>query len=400
MDNTCIFTIVAPNYIGQALTLKNSIDAYSSSVDFKIILVSDKKIDLDVLIEPHIIYAKDIQIQGYNKICFSYNILEHCTNIKPACFKYLINSYEFVHYIDPDIFFYQSPSLLNNLFYDKDVLITPHILSPILDDYKPSELEFLRTGIYNLGFIGLRRSLNADIFLKWWAERCEKYGINQTSSGLFVDQKWIDIAPCFFEFIQISRHRGLNVGYWNLHERNIYKQDGEYYSSGDQLIMFHFSGLNPNDFQHVSKHQSRLFIDDSMELYHIFKSYSNSLILNSNNNIFYDIIPYCSFDNGLIISELARKFHLKNSFKYNCTELFSNKSQLYIDCKRKKLLTNVILKTGDYGSQSNLKKFSFQIRLIEVFLNIFKSILGPVRIYLLRKYLIQRFSILSDYYLW
>jgi hypothetical protein len=399
MAKNCIFTIVAPNYLGQALTLKESIKNYSSSVDFKIVVVSDEKIDFGEEVNSHVIYANQIGIHDYIKLCFSYNILEHCTNIKPACFKYFLNDYDFIYYIDPDIYFYQNPIELNKLFEGNDVLLSPHSLSPVLDQFKPTELEFLRTGTFNLGFIGVRRSLRVVPFLNWWSDRCEKFGINETNSGLFVDQKWIDLAPCFFDFIKITRHLGVNVGYWNLHERDIRIRDDAYFSCNDPLIFFHFSGLDPLRFECVSKHQTRFFLNDTMNLYSLFRNYSEKLICNS-DNILKGIIPYRAFDNGWIISELARKYFWKNSARYSGDDLFSSHGKLYKDCRQKKLLIKIDPKDGNFGSQSNLSKFSLQIKVIEFILNAIKFIVGPVRFYLLKKYILQRFSLISDFYIW
>ncbi|WP_071467525.1 hypothetical protein [Polynucleobacter asymbioticus] len=400
MIKTCIFTIVAPNYIGQALTLKHSIDAYRDYIDFKIILVSDSKINVDNSIINDIIYSFELGINNYKNICFSYNILEHCTNIKPGCFKFLIGKYDFLYYIDPDIYFYQSPLLLNSLFSNGDVLLTPHSLSPILDQFKPTELEFLRTGVFNLGFIGVKKSDKVTAFLDWWSERCELYGINETSSGLFVDQKWIDLAPCFFEFITISRSTGLNVGYWNLHEREIYFKNGSYYAGDDILLFFHFSGLDPHNFIKVSKHQSRVKLFKNTNIYNLFKDYSVLLIKNSESvkNV---RIPFMEFDNGFFLTELARKYFWKNYKNYIEVEnLFSSDSPLY-----KKLLSLGLISkkksiSPTIGSQSDLVKYNLQIKLIDIFLYALNFIIGPIKFYYLKRYVIQRFSIISNFYKW
>jgi hypothetical protein len=399
MINSCIFTIIAPNYLGQALTLKNSLQKYSSDIDFKIILVSDKKVSVDESLESSIIYSSDIEIDNYQKVCFSYNILEHCTNIKPACFKFFLNSYDFIYYIDPDIYFYQSPISINDLFGNMDVLITPHSLTPILDDFQPTELEFLRTGTFNLGFLGIKTSPRVKGFLDWWASRTEEFGINETNSGLFVDQKWMDLAPCFFDFVHISRHPGLNVGYWNLHERKITYKQNVYHVGNAPLIFFHFSGLDPKNFQKISKHQSRFFIETSEDIFNMFKDYSDKLLLNSDNPL-KDLVPYSVFDNGVEITELARKYFWKHSYRYSTKGLFSAKGQLFNDCKQMRLLSKISLKNTNFGSQSDLSKFSLQIKTIEFILNLIKFLLGPVRFYLLKKYILQRFSLLTNFYKW
>jgi len=400
MNNTCIFTIVAPNYLGQAITLNNSIASYLDNVDFKIIIVSDDDIEIDDDIKKNIIYSKDIGIIDYEKICFSYNILEHCTNIKPSCFRYLLDDYKYIYYIDPDIFFYQNPLTLNDFFSDQDILLTPHSLTPILDDFKPTELEFLRTGTFNLGFIGIKRSERVVCFLDWWEERCINYGVNETNSGLFVDQKWMDLAPCFFEFIKIIRNPGLNVGYWNLHERTISINNNILFSNNEKLIFFHFSGLDPYNFDNISRHQTRFKLNSGEVLYTLFEEYSFKLILNS-KILYLATIPYSQFLNGIHITELSRKYFWKNHKQYSLiTNLFSSSSQLYKDCLDGRLITKSNHKILNFSANSNLKKYSLQIVLLDYILYLIIFVFGPLKFYMFKKYLLQRFSILSDFYKW
>ena len=400
MPKNCIFTIIAPNYIGQALTLMESVKSFDKDFDFRIVIVTDKKIEYDPTINPYIVYASTLEIIDYEKICFSYNILEHCTNIKPAAIKFFIKNYDYVYYIDPDIYFYSSPIVLNKLFEDKDILLTPHSLTPILDEFKPTELEFLRTGVFNLGFIGVKKSNRVNAFLDWWAVRCEKFGINETNSGLFVDQKWMDLAPCFFDFIKILRHPGVNVGYWNIHERVISFDGKNYFSSDYPLLFFHFSGLDPHKFERVSKHQSRLLLTESMILFWIFKNYSEKLIFNSQKFISINSLPYNKFDNDVLITELARKYFWKNSNKYSSKDIFSHKNILYSDCKRHRLLQRFSSENVYFNSHADYSKYSFLIRIFEFSLFIFLMIIGPVRFFNFKKYLIQRFSVISIFYKW
>ena len=69
------------------------------------------------------------------------------------------------------------------------------------------------------------------------------FGFHDLRSGLFVDQKWVDLAPCFFDEIHILRHAGCNVAYWNLRERFLSDADNRVVVNGDTpLVFFHYSG--------------------------------------------------------------------------------------------------------------------------------------------------------------
>src|ERR1017187_7472506 len=43
---------------------------------------------------------------------------------------------------------------------------------------------------------------------------------------MFVDQKWINLAPCFFENVKILKQPGCNMAFWNLHERHLSSEGG------------------------------------------------------------------------------------------------------------------------------------------------------------------------------
>lgn len=395
-NKTCIFTIVAPNYFGQALTLQESLKPYS--VDFKVVIVCEEGYKTDVFDSEKIIYSHQLGIENYEEKAFQFNILEHCTNIKPSSFKYLFRhiNYDFIYYIDPDIYFYQTPEDINKLFGDATVLLTPHTMTPILDDFKPSDLEFMRTGIFNLGFIGIRPGINSERLLDWWSSRCLELGFNETFSGIFVDQKWIDLSIVYFEGIHFTHNPALNVAYWNLHERNVTCDKGVYLVNSEPLIFFHFSGLDPLKPEALSKHQSRVVVNTDSALYKLIAGYSKILIENSAFNE--NGVPYTKFSNGVNITDMARRYFWKTRKQQSNVNPFDADSVLY-----KTLLKNsyITTKGGSYKSVSalsDMSQFSRKILIINLIFRIILKVLGPYRYFMLLRYLKQRFSIISAYY--
>ena len=70
------------------------------------------------------------------------------------------------------------------------------------------ELSSTAHGVYNLGFLAVSRSEEALKMLTWWAERLYLYCYDDMANGIFTDQKWIDLAPCFFnvKITKIEKH--------------------------------------------------------------------------------------------------------------------------------------------------------------------------------------------------
>src|ERR671935_35916 len=66
------------------------------------------------------------------------------------------------------------------------------------DDALPSEMTFLQSGIFNLGFLGLSDTATTRRMLAWWQRRCAELCIVRVEDGLFVDQKWMDLVPVLF----------------------------------------------------------------------------------------------------------------------------------------------------------------------------------------------------------
>src|SRR5262249_43259338 len=139
----------------------------------------------------------------------------------------------------------------------------------------PSEVSFLISGAYNLGFLGLRKNRVTLDFLNWWQNRLHEYCVSAPEKGLFTDQKWIDLVPGLFSEVQIIRDRGYNVAYWNLHERGDPLRENCCYSLGEsRLVFFHFSGLDLDRPELISKHQTRFRLRHLNETYRrLFSDY-------------------------------------------------------------------------------------------------------------------------------
>jgi hypothetical protein len=177
-----------------------------------------------------------------------FDVIEACTAVKPFIARTLLESHEFVVYLDPDIYVY-SPIFLGEdavLSQTWDVQLTPHVLG--CSSIAPlSERLFLFYGTFNLGYFAFRRTSESLRFVDWWCDMVDSYGQNLPVSGLFVDQKFLDLAPSFVERLNVSRHPGWNVAWWNLFSDERRLRNGNRISYADEivpLVFFHFSNLD------------------------------------------------------------------------------------------------------------------------------------------------------------
>lgn len=195
-----------------------------------------------------------LALPNERQLCFQYNTKELATAVRPFALRHALREEggQPVVYLDCDtqLLAPLSPAL-EEILAGHEVAFTPHLLSPTAN-ITAQEREILRAGIYNSGVIALRPGKDSAAFLDWWCNRLEHWCIEDPMGGILHDQRWLDLAVGLFGGIGIIRHPGINVGPWNMHERQLSPaspgQPGwQVRLPGDQapapLLLLHFSGL-------------------------------------------------------------------------------------------------------------------------------------------------------------
>jgi hypothetical protein len=284
-SNKLAFTICSANYLAQAIALGDSLLQHNPSYTFVIGLVDEinENKDLPVPITYPLIPIKDIEIPNFNGFCAQYNITELNTAVKPFYFSYLFDKNEAVQsivYLDPDIFVYHSFELLEKHAASNQIILTPHITKPINDDKYPTETDFLNAGIYNLGFIALRRGNESLAFIDWWKDRLTHLCKIDFEKGLFVDQLWLNFATLFYKEVFVLTNPGYNMAYWNLQERSLSKNEGGVYmvNSDYPLVFYHFSGYDLHKQYAISKYQNRFDFSDRKDIMPLFNNYHQDVM--------------------------------------------------------------------------------------------------------------------------
>ena len=286
------FTICSNNYLAQAKVLIDSINRFSKNCKLYIGLCDEKSEMIDYSqYNCEIIEIKNIGINDFDLLWQKYNIIEMNTCVKASMFKYLIKknpNAEFIYYFDPDICTFSDISVLDKEFENTfDILLTPHIISPIpMDEKRPNENIFLNYGLYNLGFLGLRASSDTSAqLLNWWEERTLKIGYNQVEKGMFVDQLWINFVPIYFkDKVKILYKMGYNAAPWNLHERigiSEKKNDQYVMPDGTELIFYHFSNYKYSKADTLTTFYDRFSLEDDLILERLYKNYLQNVLDNN-----------------------------------------------------------------------------------------------------------------------
>lgn len=384
-----ICTIICANYLPHALTLYQSVAKIDPEVNFFILLLDgDQKHRPQARDRLTFLVPEDLELQNFRFLAFIYSILELSTNIKPTLLRYLFDNFGAgkVIYFDPDIRVYNSISGLFALLDKHHIVLTPHATVPIDNDLRPSELDLLRSGAYNLGFIGLSASDETLRMLDWWEDRCQTNGFREHSYGMFVDQKWADLFCSYFDSVHINKHVGCDVAYWNLHYRRLSKRSGRWYVNDEvPLIFYHFSGIQPEDIETISKYQNRYTLSSRPDLADLFSEYRDQLVANgyvAGQQYHY---RYDYFDNGQGISDLARKMLYLQQCRFGKDDPFSSKGPFYAWLKRNSLVG--LAKTKERYNIMNYNPKDIRLKALHFSFKLLLRLVGIDRYSMVMKYL-------------
>jgi hypothetical protein len=200
----------------------------------------------------HMITAEDLFGEETDRWLFGHDIVEACTAVKGRALQHILDEegVEKVFYFDPDIALFNSMQPVADLLDSHSIVLTPHQIDPDPADDKmairDNEITSLDYGVFNLGFVAVRNDAEARRFADWWADRLHDWCHDRLDIGVFVDQKWCNLVPCFFDNVKVLRDPGYNVASWNLSQRRIdFSPEGEVQVNGVPLRFYHFTKLGP-----------------------------------------------------------------------------------------------------------------------------------------------------------
>ncbi len=268
-----------------------------------------------------VINAQELFGSEYNSWLFGHDIVEACTAVKGRALQHILSdeTAEKVIYFDPDIAVFNSMAPVIQLLDEHAIVLTPHQIHPepasdkqaIMDN----EIASLGYGTFNLGFIAVSQDPEAHRFAQWWSDRLYDWCHDRLDIGVFVDQKWCNLIPCFFDGVKVLRDPGYNVASWNLsHRKMSYDQDGRALINGSLLRFFHFTKLGP-----IGDGMTRRYAGDNTEIYELWWWYRNQVKRATDPRIPEGWWHYSRFDDGTPINKSARvlfrsRFDLRSAF--------------------------------------------------------------------------------------
>jgi len=279
-------TIITKNHIDKALTLLDSLQQGEADAILHILLIDGKQADRDLCnfredIKIHLLcdllknrrtkaliseilarHGQGMKIDGYNKplpaipdngiptVTAQVGVRLHYHDAlrwatKPAFALYLLQKHSTLFMVDCDLHFYSNYDFIANQLAGNAMLLTPHWRTIFHgDDSTPTPDEFKYNylhGLYNAGFIGVTRA--GISILDWWGSMCAWACTDNPKFGMFVDQRYLDIVPVYFDDVVVLKHKGCNVAAWNCSYLQRRMVRGKLTIAGDPLIFIHYSGV-------------------------------------------------------------------------------------------------------------------------------------------------------------
>ena len=267
-----VTTSCCRNYLPKAATLATSLKAVMPDVSFVLCLVERDvpQEAREIAAFDEVIAARELGFERFENLLFRHTIVEAATAVKGRLLEVLLDreaqrrgpGTRGVLYLDPDTCVYSRLAEVEQLIGSgAQIVLTPHLTIPeqkdtreaTLDAVRQNEICALQHGVYNLGFLALAPGRTSHSFLRWWSARLAEFCEDRIADGIFTDQKWIDLAPGFFD-TAILRHPGYNMAPWNLSMRELRREKGLWEVEGEALRFFHFSGLDSGAFESMLGH--------------------------------------------------------------------------------------------------------------------------------------------------
>lgn len=357
------FTSIAANYLPKARVLAKSVKKHNPDAVFHLIFSDKVPEGFHIGNEPFdsLIMTEDLGIPDLESWIFKHSVVELCTAVKGPGFVKIfeISGAEKVIYFDPDIVVLHGLQDLSDILEQASVVLTPHQIVPDVTDDAiiDNEICSLKHGVYNLGFLAARRNEDGLKFIHWWRDRLLRFCYDDIPNGLFTDQRWIDLAPAFFDDIFILRDKTYNVATWNLTHREVCSgADGKLHIEGSPVKFFHFSGFDSG----AQEIMLRKYASSNSPLFELREWYVQELEKQGQKE--FGILPcaYSFYSNGDLIENshrvLYRSRHdLISAFPYPAVVAENN--HCYLNWLREAASKEILEKeaaSGDISEKENL----------------------------------------------
>lgn len=249
-----VCTSLCANYLAKASVLAASLRQHARGVHAVFCLV-ERSLPPEAAALPGVsawLLPEDLGLKNPGRFLAGRTPLEGATAVKAHLLTRLLARFprdRHFLYLDPDVEVLSGLDDVVRRLERHPILLTPHLLVPNNPEMERSALSH---GAFNLGFLALARSVETTRFLAWWRERLARECWDDRPNGLFTDQKWLDLAPGYFD-VGVVRDPGYNVATWTLKERDLTRRGKRLLAGGRPVRFLHYSGFDQGTFTWAAK---------------------------------------------------------------------------------------------------------------------------------------------------
>lgn len=284
MGHTACFTSFTYGYLARARVLAQTLKHAHPDWQLWALVVDGTPPDLDDAEAfagfDHVLRAEALEIPRFRAWLFKHDLVEACTAVKGTMLRRLLEEgAERVIYLDPDIGVFHPLTAIEDRLRSASVVLTPHQVAPndTAMAIQDNELTSMKYGIYNLGFVGVRRCPDGLAFARWWEASLLRACYDQVEDGIFTDQKYCDLAPSLFDGVQIERDPGCNVASWNLSRRHLtFDASGALLANGSPLKFYHFTKIGS-----LGDIMTERYAGDNVAAYEVVNWYKRAVAANT-----------------------------------------------------------------------------------------------------------------------
>lgn len=138
---------------------------------------------------------------------------------------------------------------------DASIGLTPHLLVPPTGaDARERLQDVMLAGTFNGGVIAVNDTVESRRVMRWWESRLHDECAWDVVRGRHYEQRWLDLIPATFDDVAILRGPGLNVGHWNIADRQFTGGPGHLRANGEDIAVLRFSGFQPGEPDVVTRY--------------------------------------------------------------------------------------------------------------------------------------------------
>jgi hypothetical protein len=309
MPNAAL-TIASRRYVANARVTAKSFVAHNPGIAFYLLLADEDGGALDAAQEPfRVVRLDELALPEPQRFRFQYAELPFSYALTPFAIEHLLGrGHERVLFLKQETLVLGELGSIWSGLERHSALVTPHFLRPPRRaDALEWELNVLRAGVFNGGVIAFADCAETRAFLAWWKERTFRGCVLDPANGFHYEQRWLDFLPSLMPGYGQVRDPGVNVGHWNLPDREIRVAGDKVTAEGAPCRVFRFSGYDPDAPAQVTRYNAHYRVDSTGDAAKVFALYQSMLGDAGQATAREQPYAYDHFDNGTPITEDHRR---------------------------------------------------------------------------------------------